>query len=405
MVSGASVTERCHGLCLGVDGGASHSSIVVTDCRGTILAQRSNVESANPHVSSLKASIHVVAALIRSVRDTLLRESFPELQITQRCRIVVALSGGDSDEQCETYRSYLHDELSKEPRFYDVLRVVHDAVAPLAFLLPNCASENHETREEMACLIAGTGSVAIRAQFDNGKFRVLKRCGGWGHLISDEGSAFSIAVSVLRTCTKIVDSCGFSISPLVPLDGNGLVEEATAILCRSFDHFSLETKSVADLAAFLSNPSTTKTQIASFSKCIGQLAREGNLICRRELLSAGERLGKLVADVVSPHRLAKTEYKPSLNQMNESSSFSEPGKQVTVCCIGGVFGSWDCGVRQGMLPVLQRVQASIQIAILAEDCDVALASARLAALTAQCRTSTNCSWSNSTYRYKEVITI
>lgn len=52
-------------------------------------------------------------------------------------------------------------------------------------------------------LISGTGSIC----YGKNQYGQIHRTGGWGHLISDEGSAYYIGISVLRQVMKSYDSC------------------------------------------------------------------------------------------------------------------------------------------------------------------------------------------------------
>ena len=49
-------------------------------------------------------------------------------------------------------------------------------------------------------LIAGTGSIGYRKAG-----QTLLRCGGWGHLIGDEGSAYAVAMAAVRAITQATD--------------------------------------------------------------------------------------------------------------------------------------------------------------------------------------------------------
>ncbi|WP_143393451.1 N-acetylglucosamine kinase [Fimbriiglobus ruber] len=52
-------------------------------------------------------------------------------------------------------------------------------------------------------VIAGTGSIAFVRKPDG----ELGRCGGWGHTLGDEGSAYQIAVRGLRASCRAADLC------------------------------------------------------------------------------------------------------------------------------------------------------------------------------------------------------
>ncbi|MBQ6562899.1 MAG: hypothetical protein IJL88_03225 [Clostridia bacterium] len=54
-------------------------------------------------------------------------------------------------------------------------------------------------------LIAGTGSIALGC---SGKDGIIRRCGGWEHLLSDEGSATWLGMELLRTYVRVCDGRG-----------------------------------------------------------------------------------------------------------------------------------------------------------------------------------------------------
>ncbi len=56
--------------------------------------------------------------------------------------------------------------------------------------------------------IAGTGSIV----FGRNSQGCTKRVGGWGHILGDSGSAYSIAVSGLRAALRAYDGCGLPTS-------------------------------------------------------------------------------------------------------------------------------------------------------------------------------------------------
>lgn len=96
------------------------------------------------------------------------------------CRgICVAASGIDTPEQAEQCR-----KIFLEMGFADEsLRIVNDCEV---FLVGRT--------QPAAILVAGTGSIAMA----RGSRGDIVRKGGWGQLLSDEGSAFHIGLQVLR---------------------------------------------------------------------------------------------------------------------------------------------------------------------------------------------------------------
>ncbi|WP_312430152.1 hypothetical protein [Lacrimispora sp.] len=50
-------------------------------------------------------------------------------------------------------------------------------------------------------LISGTGSIA----FARGESGEITRCGGWGHVLSDEGSGFHMGMKVIKEAASHID--------------------------------------------------------------------------------------------------------------------------------------------------------------------------------------------------------
>lgn len=101
--------------------------------------------------------------------------------------------------------------------------------------------------------ICGTGSMAI-AQDEKGNTHIT---GGWGHILGDEGSAYSIALNALKHCCRICDK-----------------GETSAILCAATEFFG-----VSDLRQIIDviySSETTKDVIARFSEKVGNLASDGD---------------------------------------------------------------------------------------------------------------------------------
>ncbi len=100
--------------------------------------------------------------------------------------------------------------------------------------------------------ICGTGSMAIGFDEDN---KVVVK-GGWGHILGDEGSAYSIAVKALKRCCSYWDK---EISP-------PLLEAAKKFF------FVDDFRKIIDV---IYAPTTSKAEIAEFSAQVDALAKKG----------------------------------------------------------------------------------------------------------------------------------
>ncbi|MCY6959934.1 BadF/BadG/BcrA/BcrD ATPase family protein [Clostridium brassicae] len=120
--------------------------------------------------------------------------------------------------------------------------------------------------EDGILTIAGTGSICIGIQ-DN----IKERCGGWGHLLGDEGSGYSIAIKAFK---KMIyeKECNLEKSKL----HKEILKE-------------LNIESVDDIVGIVY--SSTKDKIASLTTLISKLSEEGE----ENAISILKEEGKLLA--------------------------------------------------------------------------------------------------------------
>lgn len=122
--------------------------------------------------------------------------------------------------------------------------------------------------EDGALVIAGTGSIGYLK-----KDGELHRFGGWGHLVNDDGSGYSIAIRAIRYISYALDA-GLGNTPL---------KEAV------FARLGItEQREMIDYVY-----RSTKGEIASLVPVVEQLAMEGDPQAREILTWAGERLAWL----------------------------------------------------------------------------------------------------------------
>ena len=130
---------------------------------------------------------------------------------------------------------------------------------------------------------AGPGVVAISGTGSN-VFGVDERdecwrCGGWGHILGDEGSGYGVGLAALRTAIAFRDERG-SWSSIIPLlleyYGVSRIEDLKEIVYRDF----------------------SKARIAGFSQHVATAASEGDRTARSIFRRAAQELAKQVAVVV-----------------------------------------------------------------------------------------------------------
>lgn len=167
-------------LVVGVDGGGSHTRVLLADASGATLARVEGVGSA------LRPGEESVAA---DVIKTLIHEALAKAERTDTrpsvCVVGVAGAGQERAAQA------LWSALAKH-RVADDVSVQADAAIAMDDAFGDSAG---------VLLIAGTGSVAYSKGLDGR----LERCGGWGPNVGDEGSAHWLGRRALSVVTAAND--------------------------------------------------------------------------------------------------------------------------------------------------------------------------------------------------------
>ncbi len=146
---------------------------------------------------------------------------------------------------------------------------------------------------------AGTGSGAICR--DNSG--TVSRCGGWGYLIGDEGSAYHMARLAIQAVFKSCD--GIIQSTLL-----------TEQVCSEF-----YLNSPDDLITVLYSGKLTRVGIAAFAPRVFDAAKNGDYVAQNIVKECGSTLSLLIKTLL------------------KSADFS--GSPVPVCCTGGMFENSD----------------------------------------------------------------
>ena len=252
------------GLLLAVDGGGTKTLALVTDLEGKILA-RGTGPSSNLHTVGLDESCRAMVMAIEGALAEIpgpKRGGEPGWRSTRIAAACFGLAGVDAPgDEAEIERWVRHQTIAE--RFL----VVNDAELILAGGTPEGWG---------VALVAGTGSVCIGRARDGRSARV----GGWGPLLSDEGSGYEIASAALRAVTRSVD--GRDAAP-------GLVE---AVLRQ----WSLS--DATDLIRFVHSPSTSAADIAGLAIVVLEQAERGEPVSRAILERAARELARQVETVM-----------------------------------------------------------------------------------------------------------
>ncbi|MFH0792285.1 MAG: BadF/BadG/BcrA/BcrD ATPase family protein [bacterium] len=238
------------GLYLGVDGGATKTVAMISDCSGRVLAT-AKAGPSNPDNVGLEISIKNTVEAISKALDLL-----PNKQ-----KISSTFIGWAAVE--ESFRDK-KEEIKKGILKYSGTRLIKDGRI-IVGSDQIVAFRSGSTEKNGVILIAGTGCVSHG--WNNGK---EYKTSGWGWL-EDQGSGFWVGQEVYRRVYEDMDKRGRKTNLTKALF------EAT------------NTKCAEDLMAYVYTGSPMTT-VPSFSLICDQVARKGDKVAIEILKTAGKNL-------------------------------------------------------------------------------------------------------------------
>ena len=240
---------------IGIDGGGSKTIGCAVDVNGKLLATIEKGPS-NHHVIGIEGFRKLMQELLTEF-DEIYGLKQQELKF-----ISMGLAGVDRFVD-KTLISTALIQLGLEGKYM----VCNDAEIALAAGIGKL---------EGIVLISGTGSIAYGVNKSGQKFRA----GGWGHLVSDEGSGYYIAKEALARGIKALEQLG----PPSVLLKNILVH--------------LQLQDLDELISFLYDSKRTKGDIAALAKVVSDAAEQGDQVAISILKDAGDKLVSLVESVM-----------------------------------------------------------------------------------------------------------
>lgn len=220
-------------LFLGVDGGGSKTLAVIVDAVGRECG-RGVAGSSNHEVVGLDFAITAIDCAVRQAAVA----AQTELPLAVAW---LGLAGVDHPENVATLMPHVRSLAT-------TVRLTNDAELVLSAL----------PHQVGVALIAGTGSIAM------GRNALEKhvRVGGWGHVLGDEGSGYTIGREGLQHAVRAADRRG----------------PATALLDAILTHWELATPEMILARVY---PSDDKTAIAALAPLVLSIARAGDPVARR----------------------------------------------------------------------------------------------------------------------------
>ena len=235
---------------LGIDGGGTKTTAAVCNEKGEIIC-RATGKTLNFYSVGMEICRENLQSLMTEIENSCGVNSFKA--------VVIGCSALDSKADAPTVEALCGGIINSPDIYMD-----SDAYVALKAARDGCVA------------ICGTGSMAI-SEKSNGEIVVT---GGWGHIIGDEGSAYSISISALKKCCEFVDS---NVS-------SPLLERAKAFF--QVDDFRKAIDYIYSL-------NTNKADIAKFSAEVDALARENCPQAAEIIKEEAQKYSKTVASLLS----------------------------------------------------------------------------------------------------------
>lgn len=264
----------------GIDGGATKTECIIMDTKGNILG-KGLAGPSNYHVIGINNTI-------KAIRKSVI-ESLKNIGERRLDYLTIGLAGLDTKRDFKYIRkSFQNFDLA------DKLDFKHDSVIALI---------GAHAGKPGVIIIAGTGSVAAGINRDKKYVRV----GGWGYLLGDEGSAFTLGRRGL-------------IAVLREYDGRG---GSTKITRKIFDKLGIN--DYEDIIVKIYGAERIVEKIASLAPCITEAAKEGDSVAINIIHGEMEKVGELIYTVAK-----------RLDMLKED---------IPIAMVGGVFRAGEIVIR------------------------------------------------------------
>jgi len=237
---------------LGIDGGGTKTTALVTDGNGTVY-MKAITGGSNPNTMSSKAFEIVISGLLLQLKIQNI-ELYDQISVCFAGMAGVGESGRDV-EVARLLGKYLPQDIK--------IIVKNDAFNALY---------SGTLGETGIVQIAGTGSITFGV---NDELKMV-RSGGWGYLFDDEGSGFHLGNEALRAVFKELDQRGPSTS-------------LTTAFLKYFD-----VNSVPDIIGIVYGQEHSRSIIAPLSRLVVDAAMADDEVAKTIIADACEKMMRCI---------------------------------------------------------------------------------------------------------------
>ncbi len=228
---------------LGVDGGGTKTTAVVFNEKGEFICSACG-ESINYYSVGLEAA----RLAMKNIIDSLNIKNF-------RCAVIgmSALNERATSQETEKFCSEIIDS--------DCIIMDSDLFVAL---------EAMDINGECAAIISGTGSMAVCRNSDGS----ISHTGGWGYILGDEGSGYSIGLNGIKAAIRAAEKCA----------------PETSLLGECLNYFSIN--NIYDLIDLYYEKTVSRKKTAAFARLVSKCCKNGDEVAKNILTDEAQQLSQ-----------------------------------------------------------------------------------------------------------------